>query len=40
MDTPMHPASTTTPDARLAPDAIGLKATDVTVTSRTGHTAL
>ena len=40
MDTPMHPASTTTPDAGLAPDAIGIKATDVTVTYRNGHTAL
>ena len=40
MDTPMHPASTTTPDAGLAPDTIGIKATDVTVTYRNGHTAL
>jgi len=40
MDTPMHPAPTTTPDAGLAPDAIGIKATDVTVTYRNGHTAL
>ena len=40
MDTPMHPASTTTPYAGLAPDAIGIKATDVTVTYRNGHTAL
>jgi len=40
MDTPMHPASTTPPDVSLAPDAIGIKATDVTVTYRNGHTAL
>ena len=40
MDTPMHPAPTTTPDVSLAPDAIGIKATDVTVTYRNGHTAL
>jgi manganese/iron transport system ATP-binding protein len=40
MDTPMHPAPTTTPDVGLAPDAIGIKATDVTVTYRNGHTAL
>lgn len=40
MDTAMHPAPTTPPDAGLAPDTIGIKATDVTVTYRNGHTAL
>ena len=40
MDTAMHPAPTTISDVSLAPDAIGIKATDVTVTYRNGHTAL